>query len=159
MSKTKVEPKDGDGAKPGPYAGTLNHQAGDVIAHISWAKVNRTSPMGSVLYLHDLHGDFEFEIHGTALISQVQSADRYHTEEKVNKTKAAEILVSSYNTPFTVVFDKDDGTERKLRGRLIHPEPLLGRSMVHDFDADGPRLVDHRTIKSLTVNGVKYTVK
>lgn len=159
MSKTKVEPK--------AEAPKLKHQKGDIIAFITWATVDEYQPeerYRSTAALDCKHVDGPssgsgFGIHGQQLIDLCLSADRYHTEEKVNKTKAAEILVSSYNTPFTVVFDKDDGTERKLRGRLIHPEPLLGRSMVHDFDADGPRLVDHRTIKSLTVNGVKYTVK
>lgn len=158
MSKTKVEPK--------AEAPKLKHQPGDIIAFTTWAKVDKHNPLtlAGPTNIQCTHADGPmkgegFGIHGQQLIDLCLSADRYHTEEKVNKTKAAEILVSSYNTPFTVVFDKDDGTERKLRGRLIHPEPLLGRSMVHDFDADGPRLVDHRTIKSLTVNGVKYTVK
>ena len=58
---------------------------------------------------------------------------------------------------------KQDGTERTLRGKLVKPEPLLGRSMVEDLDSDDKknrlRQVDHRTINWLVVDGVKYTVK
>ena len=50
-----------------------------------------------------------------------------------------------------------------MRGRLITPEPLLGRSMVEDLDLavteHRQRLVDHRTIKFLIIEGVKYIVK
>jgi hypothetical protein len=80
----------------------------------------------------------------------------------VTMTRAAEILITSFNRPLTVRFVKKQGGERVLRGRLLRPEPLLGRSYVEDLDAKGDsriRLVDHRTIKCLIVDGVKYTVK
>jgi len=76
--------------------------------------------------------------------------------------KAAEILVNAYHRPLTVCFVKNDGTERTLRGRLVKPEPLLGRSTVEDLDVTNGnrlRLVDHRTIKWIVVDGTKYTVK
>lgn len=132
----------------------------DVVAFTTWAKVKGN--LGGALECEHLTGPLKgssFAIHGSELISLCLSADFFCETENVTKTRAAELLVSSYNIPFTVVFEKSDGTERTLRGKLIHPEPLLGRSMVHDLDADGPRLVDHRTIKSLTVNHIKYVVK
>lgn len=137
----------------------------DVVAFTTWAKVRSVGNYGMVassLSCEHLTGPLKgqtFSINGEELVSLCQSADYYANESTVTKTKAAELLVSSYNIPFTVVFEKSDGTERTLRGKLIHPEPLLGRSMVHDLDADGPRLVDHRTIKSLTINDLKYVVK
>lgn len=60
------------------------------------------------------------------------------------------------------------GEERTMRARLVSVEPKLGRSQVIDLDIDKQikgdwdsrqRQVDHRTIKSLIVNNVKYTVK
>jgi hypothetical protein len=100
-------------------------------------------------------------VHGKELIESAFSADQYSAEEKVTKTRAAEILSTAYNRPFTVCFEKQDGKERVLRGRLVEPEPLLGRSHVEDLDVvEGHklRLVDHRTIRYIIVNGTKYTV-
>lgn len=60
------------------------------------------------------------------------------------------------------------GEDRTMRGRLISVEAKLGRSQVIDLDIDKQlkgdwdirqRQVDHRTIKSLIVNRVKYVVK
>jgi hypothetical protein len=102
-----------------------------------------------------------FQVRGKELIESALSADQFSAEEKVSKTKAAEILSTAYNRPFTVCFDKQDGEERVLRGRLVEPEPLLGRSHVEDLDiTEGHRLrlVDHRTIRWIIVNCVKYTV-
>ena len=74
----------------------------------------------------------------------------------------AELLINARNIPFTVCFEKQNGEERVLRGRLISHEALLGRSSVEDLDlpaGDRTRLVDHRTLKFLILNGVKYVLK
>lgn len=45
---------------------------------------------------------------------------------------------------------------------MIRQEAVLGRSMVEDMDTSDKnkiRLVDHRTISYLIVDGVKYKVK
>lgn len=118
---------------------------------------------GQELLVHDLDNRRQpIVITGRALMERAGSADQVHEEQKVTKTRAAELLVSAAQKPITVAFVKQDGTERTLRGRLIHPEPLLGRSMVEDLDHDGPhrtRLVDHRTIQWLIRDGIKYIVK
>lgn len=103
-----------------------------------------------------------FHVHGKDLIEVGFSADQFNRTEKLSKTAIAEILTTSYNRPFTVCFEKQDGTERTLRGRLVQPETLLGRSHVEDLDikeGNNLRLVDHRTLKFLIVNGVRYQVK
>ncbi len=132
----------------------------DLMAFVYYAKVKETKP--NRLELHNLDADMDFGVDGNRLIECSCSADQYHEEIKVTKTKAAELLISSHNRPLTVCFEKQDGEERVLRGRLITPEPLLGRSKVEDLDVTGGhrmRLVDHRTIKHLIVDGVKYIVK
>jgi len=54
------------------------------------------------------------------------------------------------------------GEARSLIGYLIAAEPTLGRSRVCDIEVPhgqfAERLVDHRTLKSIIVKGVKYTV-
>lgn len=116
-------------------------------------------------------GPSSFLVQGGDLIRSMASADLFEAEERVTKTRAAELLVTAYNRPFTVCFSKRDGSEHVLRGRLVQPEPLLGRSMCEDLDIDleesaAPvgkrpsrlRLVDHRTIKWLVLDGVRYNV-
>lgn len=140
-------------------------ETGDLMAFIYWTRVRKITGNGSsqVLEVEDLdNGNDPIRIHSKELIEKSFSADQFYKEEKVNKTRAAEVLVHSVNRPFTVSFQKTDGEERVLRGRLVKPEPLLGRSMVEDLDVKGVnrlRQVDHRTINYLIVDGVKYTVK
>lgn len=138
-------------------------ETGHLMALIHYVKVkNKGYNQLTVTGLDE--GVDQFDVIGTDLIDQMFSADQYAEEIKVTKTKAAELLVSSYNRPLTVSFAKQDGSERILRGRLVQPEPLLGRSMVEDLDIDARgdarlRQVDHRSINFLIVDGVKYTVK
>jgi hypothetical protein len=137
-------------------------KVGDIMAFVHYVKVKKVNDGGMSLQLQDLDGDQgEFVVRGARLIASSFSADQYHEEQRVSMTRAAEILVSSFNRPLTVCFIKKRGDERLLRGRLLQPEPLLGRSHVLDLDVSGKnriRLVDHRTIKYLIVDGVKYTV-
>jgi hypothetical protein len=142
---------------------------GDLMAFIYYGKVEHVArPYSNVagehtLKVKGLNGAPDgFNVIGDKLIVASASADQYHEEVKVTKTQAAELLVSAYNRPFTVCFVKQDNSERTLRGRLVQPEPLLGRSHVEDLDITEPnkmRLVDHRTIKFLILEGVKYVVK
>lgn len=135
----------------------------DIIAVVKYAKITETryDSVGAT----DLSDGQKFYIHGKSLIDDLLSADDFSSEEKVTKTKMAEILSSTFNTPFTVEFEKADKSIRTLRGRLISAEPLMGRCQVIDLDIQktnkesGLRLVDNRTLHSLTINGVKYTKK
>jgi hypothetical protein len=138
-----------------------NVKQNDIMAFIYYARVERND-RGETLKVYDLDNDKEMWVSGPQLIENSFSADQYDKEEKVTKTQAAEILVNAHNRPLSVCFVKVDGTERTIRGRLINPEPLLGRSKVEDLDYVGTsriRLVDHRTIKWIVVDGVKYVVK
>jgi hypothetical protein len=138
--------------------------AGNIVLMLYWAKVlSNDGGFNRTLRVRALDGDRnEFNVIGDSLIAASFSADQFVVEEKVTKTKAAELLVAAFNRPLTVCFTKADGSERVLRGRLVEPEPLLGRSHVEDLDVTDKhrlRLVDHRTLRWLIVNGIKYTVK
>jgi hypothetical protein len=137
---------------------------GDMMAFTYYVKVRSVHQNGDELVVEDLDNkNTPISIRGKDLVERAFSADQYSEEEKVGKTRAAEILVSSHNRPLTVSFMKQDGTERVLKGRLVKPEPLLGRSMVEDLEKmdskDRVRQVDHRTLNFLIVDGVKYVVK
>ena len=137
-------------------------KVGDLIAFTYYTRVDQVGIGGTKLVVTDLDtGIDKITVEGRQLVETSLSADFYGEEEKVTKTRAAELLVTSHARPFTVCFEKSDGTERVLRGRLVTPEPLLGRSKVEDLEKpkDRMRLVDHRTIRWLIVDGVKYTVK
>lgn len=101
-----------------------------------------------------------FSVNGKELIESAASADYFQEVRKVNATAIATRLVNSVNRPFTVCFVKADGSERILRGRLVSAEPLMGRSMCEDLDLQGEkdtlRLVDHRTLQWLIVDGIKF---
>lgn len=105
----------------------------------------------------------EFEVRGPKLIeSTMNSGTQYTTEKKVTRTELATALTNAGDSVFTVVFDKQDGTERTLVGKLLDTENHMGRSNALDLQitsGNGLRQVDHRTLKSLILRDIKYTVK
>ena len=133
----------------------------DIMSFVYYTKVKSVN--GDTVVVCDLDDENkEISISGKELLEKSFSADQFENEENCSKTRAAEILIHSATRPLTVCFLKTDGEERTLRGRLVKPEPLLGRSMVEDLDLKSDhrlRQVDHRTIKYLIVDGVKHTVK
>lgn len=134
----------------------------DVMAFTSFVKVEEVVPhkdYGTVIKVFDLDNNNEFLIRGQDLVDAGKSADSFSETKKVTKTQMAEILVSSFNVPFTVEFLTDKKEKRVVRGRLLKPEPLMGRSLVDDFDNEKKCQVNHRELKSLVVNGTKYVVK
>jgi|ERR1051326_2598035 hypothetical protein len=141
-------------------------EIGDIMASIEFIKVISKSISTQTLFVKDLDTGLDFEIYGNELIGQSFSADRFFEERKVTRTEMAEVLSKSYNVPFTVVFQKAKGETRILRGRMVSVEALMGRARVIDLDlpdTENPtarqRLVDFRTLESLVVGGVKYTLK
>lgn len=134
---------------------------GEVLSSTMYLTVQKQTPDG--VWVKDANGK-EFEVRGKGLIeSTLNSSDQYETEKKVSMTEAAYILTNAGDSVFTAVFNKADGSERTLVGRLLEAENLLGRSNVEDLlitDATKRRRqVDHRTLKSLILKGTKYTVK
>lgn len=137
-------------------------KVGDLMAFTYWGKVEGSNRR-EVLAVRNVNDNQTFNVVSNQMIEQGLSADQYAEEVKATKTEIAELLINAANRPLSVCFEKANGSERVLRGRLIKPEPLLGRSMCEDMDIDNEkdrlRLVDHRTIKWLVVDGVKYTTK
>ncbi len=132
----------------------------DLVAFMYYGKVVEHSAQEILIF--DVDNKRQFSVKGSDLIEGSLSADQFSSTKKVSKTQAAETLIGAKNRPLTVMFTKTNGEDRKLRGRLVKAEPLLGRSMVEDLDLTKGtplRQVDHRTIKWLIVDDVKYEVK
>lgn len=150
--------------EPNMITETNKIKVNDLLAIIYYVKVTESIPHSDKIVVQDVDNpNNKMAIQGKEVLQNSYSADQYDREEKISKTAAAEILVSSCSQPFTVSFTKDDGKERVLRGRLVRPESLLGRSLVEDLDISGPvnkrlRQVDHRTLNWLIINNVKYSV-
>ena len=113
----------------------------------------------------------------------------YSDEQKISLTQVATILAEANSKVFTVSFTTkvDDkkvaeklkdvkakltadqakqlakeilvGKESELIARIANSEGRLGRSLVIDLQSKGFRQVDHRTLRWLIIDGVKYTVK
>lgn len=137
-----------------------NIKRGDILCLISYVKVDSKSSFGEKIEVSDLEVDQQYTVSGKELIERLYTADSFDSEEKVTKTKLAEIFVTKTgNLPFTVVFEKKDGSERTLRGKLVSSEGFLGYSMVVDLDKKAVRQVNHNTLKSLIVGGKRYVLK
>jgi len=117
---------------------------------------------GDSIMVENLDTGTEFRITGKSLLDEMKSADEFSTVESVTKTKLAEILTTSYNIALQVKFEKANGEKRCIRGRLASHEPLMGRSYIEDLDISDKksrlRLVDHRTLEYVIVNGTKYVL-
>jgi hypothetical protein len=149
------------------------HEVGHIVAKTFYARISdvRVHPYPTrkhtavveEIACQDLEDRSKhYNVRGSSLVEKFISADTFTQEKKVTRTELAEKLVSAGSLPFTVCFLKSRGEERTLRGRLLEHEDLLGRSMVHDFDVGSGapmRMVDHRTLLWLILNGVKYTLK
>ena len=136
------------------------HKVGDIISITKYAKV--TNNLDDTVYVTDLHNGLNFKISGDDLQQECLSADKFGEVQKVSRTELAEKLVSSHGRPFTAEFEKANGKERKLRGRILSSENVFGRSTAEDFDKpedDRIRLVDHRTLSSLIVDNIKFVLK
>lgn len=145
-------------------------KTGDIVRFVYYTKVNNINNVFAepILGCKDLNRGFDFEARGNKLVETVDSADFFTETVKLGRVALADKFVECGDNVFTVVFEKANGTERKLRGYMISKETGLGRSQVIDLDIERDhskdydnriRQVDHRTLKSLIFNGVKYVLK
>lgn len=136
-------------------------RSGTIVSMTDYVLVN--SVHGNRAEVRNLDTGTEFSVQGKVLLDEMKSADEYTKTETVTKTRLAEILTTSYNIALQVKFKKANGEMRTIRGRIKSHEPLMGRSYVEDLDIENHserlRLVDHRTLEHVIVDGVKYEVK
>lgn len=134
---------------------------GDVVKLAHYVKIDTVS--GDELMVSDVERKgVKFKIKGDDLLNSISSASHFSKTETVSQSEIATKLIESNGLPFTVVFTKSDKTKRTLVGRFVSHESLLGRSHVIDLEVTSGtplRLVCHRSISSLVVDGVKYEVK
>lgn len=144
----------------------------DIVKVTSYAKVvdRKVHPrFGEYAECMDLDSGNTFNLIGNDVIKSVDSADEHKTTLLMSRTEVFEQLTKVGDKVFTVCFDKKDGSERVLRGRMVKEETGMGRSEVIDFDLpkgvdrggrdNRTRQVDHRTLKWLRVGGITYKVK
>lgn len=134
---------------------------GDVLSLTHYVRVDKVNGDGS-LSVTDVDRNLKFNIKGNDILDSIKSAVNFTKTEKLTQSEVVEKLIHSNGLPFTVKFKKADGKLRELTGRYLKHEALLGRSHVHDFGVTSGtplRLVDHRTIEWLVIDGVKYEVK
>lgn len=115
------------------------------------------------LVCRDLQNGQTYELSGFDILSRLNSADTFINIQEISRTEMANKLLDAGDSVFTVVFVKQDGESRTLRGRLITSDQFMGRAMVEDLDLSSSlsniRQVDLRTLKSLIIGNVKYVVK
>lgn len=139
----------------------LGHSVNDVIAVVRYAKVLQRG--ADNVEVEDLDHGNQFYVRGNSLVDSLDNASVYEKTEKLPLTQVAEKVSSAFGIPVSVCFDKKEGEERVLVGRLKSAEPLLGRSYYEDLEVPRGehrlRQVDHRTLKWAIINKVKYVVK
>lgn len=94
--------------------------------------------------------------------ANLKSAAQFSKTEKLGKNALAEKLFTSGDAIMQVKFTKQDGEDRTLVGYFLSQDTNLGRSNMTDLDitkGHNMRQVDHRTLKEVIVNGVRYQVK
>jgi hypothetical protein len=132
-------------------------EVGHIVCVYSYGRV--TEIIDEDLTVDDLVLGGTFTIEGNDMIAAVASADQYAETVRISKTEMAKILTTTHGKPFTVNFVKKDGQERILRGYFRSHEEMFGRSLCVDLELpkdDNLRLVDHRSLVSLIVGGVRY---
>lgn len=134
-------------------------KVGDIISRTVYARVadvHRDTMNGIDLDLRE-----SLRVTGKDFILSFSSAGEVNEEVSATQTFLAETLAAAAGHPFTVCFERKSGAERILIGCLVSHEDRMGRSMVRDFEVtEGSplRLVDHRTLKWIILNGTRYTL-
>lgn len=142
---------------------------GDLVCIIQYAQVvNAGSSFGNrFAELKDLDTGTVWTRTGDDILRRMKSGVQHEESVvKVTNTNLIKVLMNAGHRPFTVTWTKKDGSERTLRGRYVSAaEHSRGYSWVEDLDLPpderGGRLrqVDHRTLISVVLDGVKYVQK
>lgn len=142
--------------------GECSIKKGDLLCDLHYFVVSDVNETGA--YFKDISTGEEWSVpikFVNSAIKDAWSAESFEKQEKLCRGEVVRKLLDAGVRPFTVEYIKSDGEDRKLRGVFIKGEPTLGRSIVKDLDLqeDNVRMVDHRTIRSLVLDNVKYIVE
>lgn len=132
---------------------------GEIVSLIDYYKIKEITDR--TVLLEDVYTNEEISLEKRAL-DRATGATSFSQEMVASKTEIVNKLLESGHSPFTVEFVKTNGETRVLSGTFLKSEPLFGRSLVKDLlstDEYKIRAVDHRTIKSLILKGIKYHVR
>lgn len=132
---------------------------GEKLSFTTYVTVDKINKESQSLEVTSANG-MKMTIQGLELIQRFSSNSQYFETEQLGKNALAEKLQSAGDKIFSVEYIKADGTVRNLVGHLVSSESNLGRSMVRDLnitEGNNLRQVDHRTIQSLIIGGVRYT--
>ena len=83
-------------------------------------------------------------------------------DEKAVQEKLASVKAAALKDPaYAKALAKEVllGKETTIVGRLSRAEGRMGRSLVIDLPTQGYRQIDHRTLKHLIIDNVKYAIK
>lgn len=157
-------------------------RVGDFVSRISYCQVTKKNP--NKVWVKNESG-YEWGISNSVIEKEMFTAGHYSRVEKQTMTQLAETLMNARNAAFTVCFERKltpdyvekviaknsdstpkeisklvlHGKTRILIGKLESVEEKLGRSRVIDLECNEFRLVDHRTIKWIVYQNVKYELK
>ena len=140
----------------------MNIKKGDILGDLHYFTVTDISETGAFFKDVDTGEEWSVPIkYMDIALKDAWHTENYATELKRCRSEVIRILLEAGVRPFTVEYVKANGENRKLRGIFIKGEPTMGRSIVKDLDKteDNIRMVDHRTIKSLVIDNIKFTVE
>ena len=162
---------------PGRRIDPSKPKPGDVMAILTWAKVNKNNlpkpvvnywekEVPQTLQLTDLDklesSKKDFSVIGVDLIENMFSADQSDVTKEVTQSDMIDTLMMSYNVPFTATWELKDGSETSRRCRLLGADGRRGYSKAEDLDKPTKERfiqIDHRTLSKLIVQNVCYVLK
>ena len=162
---------------------------GDIFSGTSYYETVMEVEPSEVLCYEKNFNDRPVTIDRNILATTMNNASVFDEEEKISKTNLATKLVEADNKAFQVCFktqasekgavealsglsrapnaaEAKDLAKKCLSGRevtmtcsLSKAEGKLGRSTVVELSTNGYKQVDHRSIKWIVIDNIKYTLK
>lgn len=139
-------------------------QTGEILNLNHFYKVleHKVTKAGQVVLMQSTSDPSQVvEVSESLIDQQFYSSDYYTEEVETTLKEIEEIFLSAGESVFSVLFTKDDGSKRLMKGYLTD-KISLGRAFVIDCEVEEGskiRQVDLRTVEMLIYRGVKYVVK
>ena len=173
----------------GPRWDASRIQVGQWLSATSYYKVREITDKESVKVAETRDSQTDITMARDILETEMNSGLAFEKEEKVSRTDLVEKLIGAGESAFTIHFNKKvdaehiknvlssagaepdlaqiskdviTGQEVQMTCHFTKTENQLGRSLVMDLNAPHGknfRQIDHRTVNSLILKNVKYTVK